>query len=107
DRAAGIVRDAADAFARTIALEAGKPLVQARGEVARCVDTLTFSAVEARRLAGHLVPMEASTAGRGKLGMVLREPIGVVGAISPFNFPLNLVAHKIAPAIAAGCPVVL
>jgi acyl-CoA reductase-like NAD-dependent aldehyde dehydrogenase len=107
DRAAGTVRDAADAFARTIALEAGKPLVQARGEVARCVDTLTFSAVEARRLAGHLVPMEASTAGRGKLGMVLREPIGVVGAISPFNFPLNLVAHKIAPAIAAGCPVVL
>jgi acyl-CoA reductase-like NAD-dependent aldehyde dehydrogenase len=107
DRAAGIVRDAADAFARTIALEAGKPLVQSRGEVARCVDTLTFSAVEARRLAGHLVPMEASTAGRGKLGMVLREPIGVVGAIAPFNFPLNLVAHKIAPAIAAGCPVVL
>ena len=51
--------------------------------------------------------MDASSAGAGKLGMILREPIGVVGAISPFNFPLNLVAHKVAPAIAAGCPVVL
>ena len=80
---------------------------QARGEAARCVDTLIFSAVEARSLAGEMVPMEASSAGAGKLAMILREPIGVVGAISPFNFPLNLVAHKLAPAIAAGCPVVL
>ncbi len=107
DRAAALVRERAEAFARTIALEAGKPLRQSRAEVARCVDTLVFSAVEARRLAGEVVPMEASAAGRGKLGIVLREPIGVVGAISPFNFPLNLVAHKVAPAIAAGCPVVL
>ena len=107
DRAAGLVGERADAFARTIALEAGKPLKQSRAEVARCMDTLTFSAVEARRLAGSLVPMEASAAGQGKLGLVLREPIGVIGAISPFNFPLNLVAHKVAPAIAAGCPVVL
>ena len=51
--------------------------------------------------------MESSAAGAGKLGIILREPVGVVGAISPFNFPLNLVAHKLAPAIAAGCPVVL
>jgi acyl-CoA reductase-like NAD-dependent aldehyde dehydrogenase len=107
ERTAAIVADRADAFARTIALEAGKPLKQARAEAARCVDTLTFSAVEARRLAGTMVPMEGSTAGAGKLGIVLREPIGVVGAISPFNFPLNLVTHKVAPAIAAGCPVVL
>jgi acyl-CoA reductase-like NAD-dependent aldehyde dehydrogenase len=107
ERAAGIVRERAEAFARTISTEAGKPLTQARGEVARCVDTLTFSAVEARKLAGTLVPMEASETGVGKLGMILREPVGVVGAISPFNFPLNLVAHKVAPAIAAGCPIVL
>ena len=105
--AAGLVRERLDAFARTVCLEAGKPLKQARAEASRCVDTLTFSAVEARRLAGEMVPMEASAPGRGKIGMLLREPIGVVGAISPFNFPLNLVAHKIAPAVAAGCPVVL
>ena len=107
ERAAGIVRGRAELFAQTIATEAGKPLRQARAEVARCTDTLTFSAVEARRLAGTLVPMEASEAGVGKLGMIVREPVGVVGAISPFNFPLNLVAHKVAPAVAAGCPVVL
>jgi acyl-CoA reductase-like NAD-dependent aldehyde dehydrogenase len=107
ERAARLVAERTEIFARTICLEAGKPMKQARGEAARCVDTLTFSAVEARSLAGDMVPMEASTAGAGKLAMILREPIGVVGAISPFNFPLNLVAHKLAPAIAAGCPVVL
>ena len=71
------------------------------------VDTLTFSAVEARKLTGSTVPMEASAAGVGKLGVILRVPLGVVGAISPFNFPLNLVAHKLGPAIAAGNAVVL
>ena len=107
ERAARLVAERAETFARTICLEAGKPLKQARAETARCVDTLTFSAVEARTLTGEMVAMDASSAGAGKLGMILREPIGVVGAISPFNFPLNLVAHKVAPAIAAGCPVVL
>ena len=107
ERAARLVAERAETFARTICLEAGKPMKQARGEAARCADTLIFSAVEARSLAGDMVPMEASSAGAGKLAMILREPIGVVGAISPFNFPLNLVAHKLAPAIAAGCPVVL
>src|SRR5204862_5715745 len=67
----------------------------------------TFAAVEARKLAGDVVPMDASQAGEGKLAFTLRKPIGDVGAISPFNFPLNLVAHKLAPALAAGCPVVL
>jgi acyl-CoA reductase-like NAD-dependent aldehyde dehydrogenase len=71
------------------------------------MSTYTFSAVEARKLAGEMVPMDASQAGVGKLGLTLRAPIGIVGAISPFNFPLNLVAHKIAPALAAGCAVVL
>jgi acyl-CoA reductase-like NAD-dependent aldehyde dehydrogenase len=107
ERAARLVAERSETFARTICLEAGKPIKQARAEAARCVDTLTFSAVEARSLAGEIVPMESSAAGAGKLGMILREPIGVVGAISPFNFPLNLVAHKVAPAIAAGCPIVL
>ena len=107
ERAARLVAERSESFARTICLEAGKPMKQARGEAARCVDTLTFSAVEARSLAGEVVPMESSSAGAGKLAVILREPVGVIGAISPFNFPLNLVAHKVAPAIAAGCPVVL
>src|SRR5947209_16039233 len=71
------------------------------------MSTYTFSAVEARKLGGEMVPMDAAQAGEGKLAFTLRLPIGVVGAISPFNFPLNLVAHKLAPAIAAGCAVVL
>src|SRR4029077_3817705 len=79
----------------------------ARVEAQRAVSTFTFAAVAARTLAGEMVPMDASAAGDGKLAFTLRVPIGVVGAISPFNFPLNLVAHKLAPAIAAGCPVVL
>jgi acyl-CoA reductase-like NAD-dependent aldehyde dehydrogenase len=71
------------------------------------MSTYTFAAVEARKLAGEIVPMDAAQAGEGKLALTLRRPIGIVGAISPFNFPLNLVAHKIAPALAAGCAVVL
>lgn len=105
--AAAAVEDAAEAFALTICLEAGKPIAQARGEVARTVETIRFAAAEALTLTGEMVPMDASAYGAGKIGMLMREPIGVVGAISPFNFPLNLVAHKVAPAIAAGCPVVL
>jgi acyl-CoA reductase-like NAD-dependent aldehyde dehydrogenase len=93
--------------ARTISDEAGKPLKAARVEVSRAMSTFTFAAVEARKLAGEMVPMDASQAGEGKLAFTLRLPIGVVGAISPFNFPLNLVAHKLAPALAAGCAVVL
>ena len=105
--AADLLRSRVDDFARTIASEAGKPIKTARVEAQRCVDTLVFAAVEARRLAGEMVPVEASEAGAGKLAFALRVPIGVIGAISPFNFPLNLVAHKLAPAVAAGCPVVL
>src|SRR5919204_395645 len=75
--------------------------------VSRAMSTYTFAAVEARKLAGEMVPMDAAQAGEGKLAFTLRRPIGVVGAISPFNFPLNLVAHKLAPALAAGCAVVL
>ena len=107
DRAAELVGERIEELALTIAAEAGKPLKTAQVEASRCVDTLTFSAVEARRLSGATVPMEASPAGAGKLGVMLRVPYGVVGAISPFNFPLNLVAHKLGPAIAAGNAVVL
>ncbi len=107
DRAAEIVAERLDDLALTIAAEAGKPLKTARVEAERCTDTLTFSAVEARKLSGGTVPMEASASGAGKLGVMMRVPYGVVGAISPFNFPFNLVAHKLGPAIAAGNAVVL
>jgi acyl-CoA reductase-like NAD-dependent aldehyde dehydrogenase len=107
DRAAELVSQRIEELARIIATESAKPIKTARVEAKRCVSTFTFAAVAARTLAGDVVPMEASAAGEGKLAFTLRVPIGVVGAISPFNFPLNLVAHKLAPAIAAGCPVVL
>ena len=106
-RVAGYLGRRHEDVARTICAEAGKPLKAARIEASRAMSTYTYAAVEARTLAGEMVPMEGSQAGVGKLGFTLRRPIGVVGAISPFNFPLNLVAHKIAPALAAGCAVVL
>jgi acyl-CoA reductase-like NAD-dependent aldehyde dehydrogenase len=107
ERAAGLLAERTREYAVTIVREAGKPIRDALGEVARCVDTLRFSAVEARRLAGEMVPLAASASGADRLGFTLRRPVGVVAAITPFNFPLNLVAHKLGPAIAAGCPVVL
>jgi acyl-CoA reductase-like NAD-dependent aldehyde dehydrogenase len=106
-RVAGALGRRHEEAARLISDEAGKPLKAARVEAARAMSTYTFAAVEARKLAGEMVPMDAAQAGEGKLAFTLRRPIGVVGAISPFNFPLNLVAHKIAPALAAGCAVVL
>src|SRR3954447_3104249 len=106
-RVAGALGRRHEEAAQTICAEAGKPLKAARVEAARGMSTYTFAAVEARKLAGEVVPMDASQAGEGKLAFTLRVPRGVVGAISPFNFPLNLVAHKIAPALAAGCAVVL
>ncbi len=112
---AGLARRHEEA-AQLICAEAGKPLKAARVEASRAMSTYTFAAVEARKLAaavearklaGEMVPMDAAQAGEGKLAFTLRTPIGIVGAISPFNFPLNLVAHKLAPALAAGCAVVL
>ncbi len=109
DTAARLLGERVEQFARIIAEEAAKPIRTARVEAQRAVSTFQFAAVAARTLdgEGEVVPMDASAAGEGKLAFTLRVPIGVVGAISPFNFPLNLVAHKLAPAIAAGCPVVL
>ena len=106
-RVAGHLGRRQDELAQTICAEAGKPMKAARIEAARAMSTYTFAAVEARKLAGEMLPMDASQAGEGKLAFTLRRPIGVVAAITPFNFPLNLVAHKIAPALAAGCAVVL
>jgi acyl-CoA reductase-like NAD-dependent aldehyde dehydrogenase len=107
DLAARALAERAEEFARCIAVEAAKPIRTARLEVQRAISTFSFSAGVARSLTGETVPLEAAAAGEGKIGFVLRVPVGVVAAIAPFNFPLNLVAHKVAPAIAAGCPVVL
>jgi acyl-CoA reductase-like NAD-dependent aldehyde dehydrogenase len=107
DRTARLVEERAEEVARTISAEAGKPMKAARVEAARATSTFTMAAVEARKLAGDVIPMDASPAGSGKVALTMRVPIGVVGAISPFNFPFNLVAHKVAPALAAGCAVVL
>ena len=96
-----------DEFAEIVCREAAKPIKTARVEAERAVGTFQFAAAEARKLAGEMIPLDAIAAGEGKLGFTLRVPIGVVGAIAPFNFPLNLVVHKVAPAIAAGCPIVL
>jgi acyl-CoA reductase-like NAD-dependent aldehyde dehydrogenase len=106
-RVAGQLGRRHDEVARLISDEAGKPMKAARVEAKRAMSTYTMAAVEARKLVGEMVPMDASQAGEGKLAFTLRRPIGVVGAISPFNFPLNLVAHKLAPALAAGCAVVV
>ena len=106
-RVAGALGRRHDEVARIISDEAGKPMKAARVEAKRAMSTYTFAAVEARKLAGEMIPMDAAQAGEGKLAFTLRKPIGVVGAISPFNFPLNLVAHKLAPSLAAGCAVVL
>ncbi|MCX6607743.1 MAG: aldehyde dehydrogenase family protein [Acidobacteria bacterium] len=97
---------AREEFAVTIASESGKPLREARTEVDRGAATLLFSSEEANRLAGEEVPMDAAANGAGKMAIVVREPVGVIAAITPFNFPLNLALHKIGPALGAGNAVV-
>jgi len=100
---AGELNARRDQVARVITLENGKPLAQSQGEVAMTVDHLLWFAEEARRAYGRLVPNQAD----GKRHLVMRQPVGVVGAIAPWNFPLVLAIRKVAPALAAGCPVVL
>jgi acyl-CoA reductase-like NAD-dependent aldehyde dehydrogenase len=106
-RAAERIAGDRQTFASLIAREAGKAWKHADGEVARAIETFDFAADEARRIHGETVPMDASSAGERRMGFYLRTPVGVVAAITPFNFPLNLVAHKVAPALAAGNTVVL
>jgi acyl-CoA reductase-like NAD-dependent aldehyde dehydrogenase len=97
----------AEDLARTIALESGKPISQARLEVGRSVTTFAIAAEEATRFHDELLHLDALASGVGRQALVRRFALGPIAAITPFNFPLNLVAHKLAPAIAAGCPIVL
>lgn len=96
-----------ESLAQQLCAEAGKPIRDARGEVQRLIDTFRLASEEATRITGEMLELQVSARARGYRGMTRRFPIGVVAGISPFNFPLNLAAHKIAPAIAAGCPFVL
>ncbi len=107
EKASGLLQKHQEEIAATICREAGKAWKYSVGEVARAVETFQFSAEEAKRIHGETVPMDASTAGEGRVGFYLRSPVGVVAAITPFNFPLNLVAHKVGPALAAGCAIIL
>jgi acyl-CoA reductase-like NAD-dependent aldehyde dehydrogenase len=107
DRTREVVARRAEEFARMLCAEAGKPISTARAEVARALTTLRLAADEARRLPGEAVALDGFAAGAGLIALTVPEPRGVVAAITPFNFPLNLVLHKVGPAIAAGCPVVL
>ncbi|MEB7453462.1 aldehyde dehydrogenase family protein [Lysinibacillus sphaericus] len=93
--------------ASIISLESAKPLKYAYAEIDRTIETYKFAAEEAKRLSGEMIPMDASKNGEGRFGYTIREPIGVIAAITPFNFPQNLVAHKVGPALAAGNTIVL
>ncbi len=111
---AGILRSAADYLEKnrsvviaSIVEDAGKPLRYAIAEFDRCIENLVNCSETAKQIHGEMLPMDASPVGVNRKGYWIREPVGIVLAISPFNFPLNLAAHKVAPAIAAGCPVIL
>ena len=106
-RAATLLRERREEFAQTIVAEAGKALKYARAEADRGAQTFAIASEEAKRIHGETVPLDAVPAGEGYFGFFVRRPVGVVAAIAPFNFPLNLVAHKVAPALAAGNAVVL
>ncbi|MCP3738895.1 aldehyde dehydrogenase family protein [Rossellomorea sp. BNER] len=102
-----ILKEEREGCAKIICQEASKPMQAALGEVDRTIMTYSFAAQEARRLYGESIPMDAAPGGEDRVAYTVKEPLGVVGAITPFNFPMNLVAHKIGPAIAAGNTVVL
>ncbi len=106
-RTSELIRERSDDLSRTLAAEAGKALKYARAEVDRATWTFLTASEEARRLHGETIPLDGLPAGEGYFGFYTRRPVGVIAAISPFNFPLNLVAHKVAPALAAGNSVVL
>ncbi|WP_312114201.1 aldehyde dehydrogenase family protein [Brevibacillus reuszeri] len=107
EKAVAIMEARKEELAVILAQEAAKPLRTGRGEIARTIQTYKFAAEEAKRIHGETVPLDAAPGGEGRLAFTVRKPIGVVGAITPFNFPFNLVAHKVGPAIAAGNTVVL
>ncbi|MBZ0254255.1 MAG: aldehyde dehydrogenase family protein, partial [Candidatus Methylomirabilis sp.] len=97
----------AEELSEALCIEAGKPIKDSRGETARLIDTFRIAAEESTRILGEVLPLDVTPRARGYSGMWKRVPIGPCSFISPFNFPLNLAAHKVAPAIAAGCPFVL
>jgi glyceraldehyde-3-phosphate dehydrogenase (NADP+) len=107
NRAAALLEARVEEFARLLSLEQGKPLAESRGEVTRCPDILRLSAFEGAQLRGEVLPLDAARNGAGKFGMAMRVPCGVVVAITPFNFPMLLVLHKVAPALAVGNAVIL
>ncbi|WP_428261426.1 aldehyde dehydrogenase family protein [Haliangium sp.] len=100
-------RERFDELAVSLCIEAGKPIKDARGEVTRLIDTFRIAAEESVRIGGEVLPLDISARAKGYSGMWKRVPIGPCSFISPFNFPLNLAAHKVAPALAVGCPFVL
>ena len=106
-KAAGLMQDRLEDLARTLSSEEGKTLAEARTEASRAVQTVELSAEEAKRLGGEVLPLDGAPGCAGDFGLTIRVPCGVVAAITPFNFPLNLVCHKVAPALAAGNSVVL
>jgi len=107
EKTAELIMARAEEIAKIISLEAGKAWKFSMNEVQRSAETFKFAAEEAKRLHGETIPVDASCFGENRVGYYIKEPVGVIGAITPFNFPLNLVAHKVAPAIAAGNTVVL
>ncbi len=107
EKIALIFNERLEEAARIIAMEAGKPIKTARGEVIRTIQTYKFAAEEAKRIHGETIPLDAAIGGEGRIAYTVREPLGVIGAITPFNFPMNLVAHKVGPAIASGNTIVL
>lgn len=106
-RASDLMLERLDDLGRTITLEEGKILAEGMGEAARAQETIVLSAEEAKRLTGETLDLSGSSAGAGKFGFTLRVPCGVVAAITPFNFPLNLVCHKVGPALAAGNAIII
>jgi glyceraldehyde-3-phosphate dehydrogenase (NADP+) len=107
NKTATLLEQRQDLFTDTLAREVGKTIAEARAEMGRAIDTFRLAAEDARRICGSTVPFSAAPNGAGKSGYYVREPVGVIVAITPFNFPVNLAAHKLAPAIAAGNPVIL
>ena len=107
ERASHLIEENAEQIARLIAAEGGKPLKDARIEAKRGASTFRWASEEAKRTAGEIIEMDADSGGEHRFGWTFREPRGVILAISPFNFPMNLVARKVAPALAAGNVVVL
>lgn len=107
EKVASLLQERSEVAARIIATEAAKPLTTAKAEVARTIQTYKFAAEEAKRIHGETIPLDAAPGGENRIAFTTREPIGVIGAITPFNFPMNLVAHKLGPAFASGNTVVL